>query len=123
VKLRGAVAVAPGAKTAVLGKATNPPTEATTATLLGQLPAGGAGKHGAAARAAAAKQTKLGGGKTKIASGKSAPIVVKLNAATRVALRRGAKVKATAKIVASGPGGTKTLTRSVTLEGAKKGRH
>jgi hypothetical protein len=99
-------------RTVVLGKATNPPTTGTTQTLTGIIPT----SHRHAAHAAAkAKPVVLGRGKTVVPTGKSAPLTVTLTAAARRALKAGAKLKATEKVVATGPGGTETSTLKVQL--------
>jgi hypothetical protein len=99
-------------RVAVLGKATNPPTTGTTQTLVGVLPAA---HHRGAHASAAPKPVVLGRGKTVVPTGKSAPITVTLTAAARRALKTGAKLKATEKVVATGPGGTKTSTLALVL--------
>jgi hypothetical protein len=100
-------------RTVVLGKATNPPTTGTTQTLVGVLPV--AHHRRGAHAAAAAKPVVLGRGKTVVPTGKSAPITITLTAAARRALKAGANLKATEKVVATGSGGTKTSTLAVQL--------
>lgn len=114
VKL-GGNAFQPGAdgKTLGLGKATNPPTAATTQTLT--LPTG-------AARASAAggkpkKPVVLGKGKTTVPAGKSAPLKLTLNSKARAKLAKGHPLKATLTIVATNAQGeSQTVTKSVTVK-------
>lgn len=105
-------------KTLGLGKATNPPTAATTQTLT--LPAGGAGHHGGA-RASAAGTAKqpvvLGKGKTTVPTGKSAPIKLTLNSKARAKLAKGHALNALLTIVATNAQGeSQTVTRAVTVK-------
>src|ERR1700710_421893 len=103
-------------KTLTLGKATNPPTAGTTQTLTAP----------AAARAAAAvsaqgkkKRLVLGRGTTKVASGKSAAIKLRLTGTGRAQLRKKGTLRATLTIVASNPQGEKqTVTRGLTVKPA-----
>jgi hypothetical protein len=103
-------------KTLTLGRATNPPTAATTQTLTAP----------AAARASAAvsakgkrKQLVLGRGATKVAAGKSAAIKLRLTGTGRAQLRKQGTLRATLTIVATNPQGEKqTVTRGLTVKPA-----
>ncbi len=114
-------------KTLALGKATNPPTAATTQTLT--LPGGAARPAAAldgpfATPAAAARVSApvvLGKGKTTVPSGKSAPLKLTLNSKARAKLAKAHKLVATLTVVATNAQGeSQTLTRTVTLKQAKK---
>jgi hypothetical protein len=116
VKL-GGNAFTPGAdgKTLGLGKATNPPTAATTQTLT--LPTGAARASAAGGKA---KSVVLGKGKTTVPPGKSAPLKLTLNSKARAKLARGQALKATLTIVATNAQGeSQTVTRAVTVKPAQ----
>jgi hypothetical protein len=118
VKL-GGNAFAPGGdgKTLGLGKATNPPTAATTQTLT--LPTGAA--RASAVGGKAKKPVVLGKGKTVVPAGKSAPIKLKLNSKALAKLSRGHSLKATLTIVATNAQGeSQTVTKSVTIKPPKR---
>jgi hypothetical protein len=103
-------------KTLALGKATNPPTAATTQTLT--LPTGAA--RASAAGGKAKKRVVLGKGKTTVPSGKSAPLKLTLNSKARAKLAKGHSLKATLTIVATNAQGeSQTVTREVTVKPAK----
>jgi hypothetical protein len=107
-------------KTLGLGKATNPPTAATTQTLT--LP-GGAARPGFA-RASAAGRAKapvvLGKGKTTVPTGKSAALKLTLNSKARAKLAKGHPLKATLTIVATNAQGeSQTVTKTVTVKPPK----
>jgi hypothetical protein len=111
----GGTELRPGAdgRTLNLGKATNPPTAATTETLT--LPTAGASRAGKAP-----KPTVLGTAKTTVPSGKTVPLKLGLNAKGRAALARRGGLKATLTIVATNTQGeTQTVTKSVTVKRAK----
>jgi hypothetical protein len=111
VKL-GGTAFRPGTdgKTLGLGKASNPPTAATTQTLT--LPTAGASAAGKAR-----KPVVLGSGKTTVPAGKSAPLKLALNGKARAILARRHKLVATLTVVATNPQGeAQTLTRTVTVK-------
>jgi hypothetical protein len=105
-------------KTLGLGKATNPPTAATTQTLT--LRTG-------AARASAGKAKPpvvLGKGKTTVPSGKSAPLKLTLNSKARAKLAQGHSLKATLTVVATNAQGeSQTVTRAVTVKPPKATKH
>ena len=105
-------------KTLGLGKATNPPTAATTQTLT--LPGGAARPGDARAAAGKAKAAVvLGKGKTTVPSGKSAPLKLTLNSKARAKLAKGHNLKATLTIVATNAQGeSQTVTKSVTVKPA-----
>lgn len=114
VKL-GGKAFTPGGdgKTLGLGKATNPPTAATTQTLT--LPTGAARASAAGGKAKA--PVVLGKGKTTVPAGKSAPIRLTLNSKARAKLAKGHPLKATLTIVATNAQGeSQTVTKSVTVK-------
>lgn len=114
VKLGGNV-FRPGGdgKTLGLGKATNPPTAATTQTLT--LPTGAA--HASAAGGKAKKPVVLGKGTTTVPSGRSAPLKLTLNSKARARLAKGHSLKATLTIVATNAQGeSQTVTRAVTVK-------
>jgi hypothetical protein len=114
VKL-GGTTFRPGAngKTLNLGKATNPPTAATTETLT--LPTAGAARAGKAT-----KPTVLGTAKTTIPSGKTVPLKLSLNAKGRAVLAKRHSLKATLTIVATNAQGeSQTVTKSVTVKPEK----
>ncbi len=114
VKL-GGNAFRPGGdgKTLALGKATNPPTAATTQTLT--LPTGAA--RASAVGGKAKKPVVLGKGKTTVPSGKSAPLKLTLNSKARAKLAKGHSLKATLTIVATNAQGeSQTVTRAVTVK-------
>jgi hypothetical protein len=117
VKLGGnAFTPGPDGKTLGLGKATNPPTAATTQTLT--LPTGAA--RAAAAGAKATKPVVLGKGKTTVPSGKSAPLKLTLNSKARAKLAKGHALKATLTIVATNAQAeSQTVTRAVTVKPAQ----
>jgi hypothetical protein len=113
-------------KTLALGKATNPPTAATTQTLtLPARPARPGTARPAAARASAArgkpkKPVVLGKGKTTVPAGKSAPLKLTLNSKARAKLAKGHPLKATLTIVATNSQDeSQTVTRTVTVKPAK----
>jgi hypothetical protein len=114
VKLGGtAFRPAANGKTLNLGKATNPPTAATTETLT--LPTAGAARAGKAT-----KPTVLGSAKTTVPSGKTVPLKLALNPKGRAALARLHTLKATLTIVATNAQGeSQTVTKSVTVKPAR----
>jgi hypothetical protein len=117
VKL-GGNAFTPGAdgKTLGLGKATNPPTAATTQTLT--VPTGAA--RASAAGGKAKKPVVLGKGKTTVPAGKSAPLKLTLNSKARAKLAKGHALKATLTIVATNAQGeSQTVTRAVMVKPAQ----
>jgi hypothetical protein len=116
VKL-GGTTFRPGAngKTLTLGKATNPPTAATTQTLT--LPTAGASRAGGKPK----KRVVLGSGKTTVPAGKSAALKLGLNAKGRAKLAKRGGLKATLTIVATNSQGeSQTVTKSVTVIRPKK---
>jgi hypothetical protein len=117
VKLAGK-AFQPGGdgKTLALGKATNPPTAATTQTLT--LPTGAA--RASASGVKTKKPVVLGKGKTTVPAGKSAPLKLTLNSKARAKLAKGHPLKATLTIVATNAQGeSQTVTKAVTVKPAK----
>jgi hypothetical protein len=89
---------------ATLGTATNPPTAATSQTLV-------------ASGAAAARRTTLARGRTAIPAGTTKRIVVKLSAKALRRLRRARSLRVTLTIQATGPTGSKAaLRKSVRLK-------
>jgi hypothetical protein len=111
-------------KTLGLGKATNPPTAATTQTLtLAAARPGSATRRGAASASAAGKPKAfvvLGKGKTTVPSGKSAPLKLTLNSKARAKLASGHSLKATLTVVATNAQGeSQTVTKSVTVKPPK----
>jgi hypothetical protein len=103
-------------KTLALGKATNPPTAATTQTLT--LPTGAA--RASAVGGKAKKPVVLGKGKTTVPSGKSAPLKLTLNSKARAKLAKGHSLKATLTVVATNAQGeSQTVTREVTVKPPK----
>lgn len=111
VKLGGAtLRPAANGKTLNLGKATNPPTAATTETLT--LPTAGAARTGKAK-----KRPTLGAAKTTVPSGKTVPLKLSLNAKGRAILAKFHSLKATLTVVATNPQGeTQTVTKSFTVK-------
>jgi hypothetical protein len=119
VKLGGTTFLpAANGKTLNLGKATNPPTAATTQTLT--LPTAGAARAGKAPR-----PLVLGSAKTTVPSGKTIPLKLALNAKGLAALAKRHSLKATLTVVATNSAGeSQTVTKSVTVKSpsAKKKR-
>lgn len=88
-----------------VGRAKNPPTAATRQTLTTRR-----------AKAASAKTVVIARGTTKIASGRSAAMQVKLTRSGAKLVRAHKTLKVKLTVVATGTGGqTKTLTKTVTL--------
>lgn len=88
-----------------VGRAKNPPTAATRQTLTARRP-----------RAASAKTVVIARGTTKIASGRSAAMQVRLTRSGAKLVRAHRTVKVKLTVVATGAGGqTKTLTKTVSL--------
>ena len=105
---------------AVLGKATNPPTARTIQTLT-LPPAARVARASASGREAAKnKRVVVGRGKTKIGSGETAKLKLRLNRGGRAKLSKKGRLKARLTVVAVNAAGEKqTVTRRVTIKRAK----
>jgi outer membrane protein W len=103
-----------------LGQATNPPTAGTTQLLA--VPAAARASAAASSRGGKKKAIVLGRGTTKVPSGKTVPVTLKLNGKGRARLAKQGSLKATLTVVATDQRGKKqTTTRAVTVEPAKGG--
>jgi hypothetical protein len=117
VELRNKVAGVGGdGKTVTLGKATNPPTAATTQKLTALT-----GGRARASASAAKKPVVYGSGKTAVPAGRSRALKVNLNRRARRLLNRHRKLKARLTLVAVNAKGEKqTVTRTITVKQSKK---
>jgi hypothetical protein len=109
-----AISVTPAGKL-VLCNATNPPISQTLQKLVTA--------NAVTATRARRRKVNVGGGKTTVASGRTAPVGAKLNSRGKALLRHGRSLRVTATIVATGLDGRKdTVTRTVTLRAPKRRR-
>jgi hypothetical protein len=121
LKLSKAVTVPAGARTVNVGRATNPPTAATTQSLTATPRALGA--RAAKAKKKKAKRVSVGKGKTTVKTGKTATIKITLTKTARSRLKHGHRIKATLKVIARGTTGAKaSVTKSITLKPKPKKR-
>ena len=108
--LPGALRLGQDGRTLRLGQATNPPTARTVQTLT----AANAARASATASAKKPKrQLVLGRGATRVPSGKTAPVALKLNGKGKARLRKAGRLRATLTVVSRGTDGRKQTTRRV----------
>jgi hypothetical protein len=114
VKLRNAVAIRPRGRSITIGHATNPPTVKTRQMLT--APPGGGASRASHKRTNKNHPIVIARGSTKIPSGKTVNLAVKLTPAGRRLLRGRHKLKATVTVIAIGPTGTaQRVKKLVTL--------